>query len=267
MNPTCRKANSAPLRHDSYSGKMEDMPRIDGKTDVIQVEDQFYIRAESSLADARTLVLLHNDTFAIFDRYGDIQPVGLGQQGLFHQETRYLSRLELLIQGHKPLLLSSVIGEDNVMMTVDLTNPDMELPSGVSLPRGTLHLYRNKFLADGVCLDQITIHNFGDHTVETELCFDFGADFRDIFEVRGQKREHRGRYLPEETERGGVVLAYEGLDQVLRRTRIQCVGTSSLSASGEITVPVRLEPQQEMTFSLNVYCECDGARRDSRQLR
>ena len=241
---------------------MEDMPRIDGKTDVIQLEDQFYIRAESSLADTRTLVLLHNDTFAIFDRYGDIQPVGLGQQGLFYQETRYLSRLELLIQGHKPLLLSSVIGEDNVMMTVDLTNPDMELPSGVSLSRGTLHLYRNKFLADGVCLDQITIHNFGDHTVETELCFDFGADFRDIFEVRGQKREHRGRYLPDEADRAGVVLAYEGLDQVLRRTRIQCIGTSSLNASGEITVPVRLNPHQEMAFSLNIYCECDGAKRD-----
>jgi glycogen debranching enzyme len=239
------------------------MPRNDGRTDVIQVEDQFYIHAESSLADDRTLVLLHNDTFAIFDRYGDIQPVGLGQQGLFHQETRYLSSLELRIQGHKPLLLSSVTGEDNVMVTVDLTNPDMELPSGVLLPRGTLHLYRNKFLADGVCLDQITIHNFGHQPVETELSFAFGADFKDIFEVRGQKRQRRGHYLPEETERGGgVVLAYEGLDQVLRRTRLQCSGTSALGTSGEITVPVRLGPQQEQVFSLNVFCECNGARRD-----
>jgi glycogen debranching enzyme len=242
---------------------MVDMPRNIGRTDVIQVEDQFYIRAESSLADARTLVLLHNDTFAIFDRYGDIQPIGLGQQGLFHQETRYLSRLELFIQGHKPLLLSSVTAEDNVMISVDLTNPDMELPSGLSLPRGTLHIYRNKFLADGACLDQITIHNFGHEPVETELCFDFSADFRDIFEVRGQKRQNRGHYLPEETERGGVVvMTYKGLDKVLRRTRIQCSGTSSLGAPGEITVPVRLAPQQEMVFSLNVYCESNGTRRE-----
>jgi glycogen debranching enzyme len=238
------------------------MPRIDAKTDIIQLEDQFYIRAESSLADDRTLVLLHNDTFAIFNRYGDIQPVGLGQQGLFHQETRYLSRLELTIGGHKPLLLSSVTAEDNVMVTVDLTNPDMEMPAGVLLPRGTLHLYRNKFLTDGICLDQITIHNFGHQPVDTELSFTLGADFRDIFEVRGQKRQHRGHYLPEETERGGVVLAYEGLDQVLRRTRIQCSGTSALGTSGEITVPVRLGPQQGMAFSLNVYCECNAARRD-----
>jgi len=238
------------------------MARNNGNIDVIQVEDQFYIRAESSLADDRTLVLLHNDTFAIFNRYGDIQPVGLGQQGLFYQDTRYLSRLELLIQGHKPLLLSSVTGEDNVMVTVDLTNPDIELPSGVSLPRGTLHLYRNKFLADGICLDQITVHNFSPESVETELSFVFGADFKDIFEVRGQMRERRGRYLPDEPERNGVVLAYEGLDKVVRRTRIQCSGTSARAVAGEITVPVRLEPQQEKVFSLNVYCECNGARRD-----
>jgi glycogen debranching enzyme len=238
------------------------MPRNSGKTDIIQVEDQFYIHAESSLADARTLVLLHNDTFAIFDRYGDIQPIGLGQQGLFHQETRYLSRFEFQIQGHKPLLLSSVTGEDNVTITVDLTNPDMEMPSGEVLPRGTLHLFRNKFLADGICLDQITIHNFGHQPVDTELSFVFAADFRDIFEVRGQHRHQRGHYLPDEAERNAVVLAYEGLDKVLRRTRIQCSGTSALGASGEFTVPVRLGPQQEKVFSLNVYCECDGARRD-----
>ena len=90
------------------------------QTDVIEVGNDFYIRAKSSLADDRTLVLLHNDTFAVFDRYGDIQPVGMGQQGIFHQETRYLSRLELRIGGRRPLLLSSTTREDNVMLSVDV---------------------------------------------------------------------------------------------------------------------------------------------------
>ncbi len=52
--------------------------------DGIEVGDQFYIRASSSLADDRTRVLMCGDTFAIFDRNGDIQPVGLSQQGIFH---------------------------------------------------------------------------------------------------------------------------------------------------------------------------------------
>lgn len=47
------------------------------RTDVIKVGQQFYIRAQSSLADARILSLLYNGTLGIFDRHGDILPVGL----------------------------------------------------------------------------------------------------------------------------------------------------------------------------------------------
>ena len=60
------------------------------QSDVIEVGQQFYIRASSALADDRTRVLLNGDTFAVFDRSGDIQPVGFGQQGIFHNETRHL---------------------------------------------------------------------------------------------------------------------------------------------------------------------------------
>jgi hypothetical protein len=45
-------------------------------TDVIEVGQQFYIHAESSLTDGRILALLNGDTFGVFDRTGDIQPVG-----------------------------------------------------------------------------------------------------------------------------------------------------------------------------------------------
>jgi hypothetical protein len=72
--------------------------------DVIEVGQHFYIRASSSLADDRTRVLLNGDTFAVFDRGGDVQPVGFGQQGIFHKETRHLSRLEMHFSGERPLL-------------------------------------------------------------------------------------------------------------------------------------------------------------------
>src|SRR6476661_1994869 len=134
------------------------MPSIENvqNRDVIEVENQFYIRASSALADDRTRVLLNGDTFAVFDRSGDIQPVGVGQQGIFHNEMRHLSRLELNLCGVRPLLLSSTIREDNVMFAADLTNPDLELPSGNQLPRGTLHIFRTKFLTDGVCHDRLS---------------------------------------------------------------------------------------------------------------
>ena len=55
--------------------------------DVIRIRNQFYILATSPLADGRTRVLKDGETFAVFDRYGDIQPTGLGEQGLYHEGT------------------------------------------------------------------------------------------------------------------------------------------------------------------------------------
>ncbi|HJT89614.1 MAG TPA: amylo-alpha-1,6-glucosidase [Bryobacteraceae bacterium] len=231
------------------------------EADIIEVGTQFYIHAQSSLADDRTRVLLHNDTFAVFDRYGDIQPLGYGQQGIFYQGTRYLSSLQIRLSGCRPLLLSSTVREDNVLLAVDLTNPDLTLPSGRPLARGTLHLYRSKFLVDGISFDRLTLHNYGQEPVDVELSFAFGADFADIFEVRGQKRARRGVYLPEEQERSAVILAYEGLDRVVRRTRITCSGCPCTAGASAISLPIHLDAQQEMAFDLTIGCETETAAR------
>jgi hypothetical protein len=58
-------------------------------------ESPYHILAASSLADEWSRVLKHGDTFAVFDHYGDIKPGGLGEEGLYHQGTRYLSCLLL----------------------------------------------------------------------------------------------------------------------------------------------------------------------------
>ena len=49
--------------------------------EVLEHHDSFYIQATSSRTDDRTRVLKHGETFAVFDRHGDVQPVGLGEQG------------------------------------------------------------------------------------------------------------------------------------------------------------------------------------------
>jgi glycogen debranching enzyme len=223
--------------------------------DVIEVDQQFYIRASSALADDRTRVLLNGDTFAVFDRSGDIQPVGFGQQGIFHNETRHLSRLEMRLCGFRPLLLSSTIREDNVLFGVDLTNPDILLDSGVSLPRGTIHIYRTKFLTEPICYDQITLTNFGDTAIDIEISFEFDADFADIFEVRGEKRKRRGEKLPEERDRSSITLAYEGLDRIRRSTRVECSIGECTPLDGGIVVPLHIEARGEVSFTLNVVCE------------
>src|SRR6516164_1178015 len=104
----------------------------------------YYILATSPQADVHTRVLKSGDTFAVFDHNGDITPTGLGEEGIYHEGTRYLSCLVLGLNGSKPLLLSSTVKEDNVMLAVDLTNPDRFRDGQVAIPRGTLHLFRSK---------------------------------------------------------------------------------------------------------------------------
>ena len=222
--------------------------------DVIEIGQQFYISANSSLADDRTRVLLHGDTFAVFDRSGDIQPVGFGQQGIFHNETRHLSRLELKICGTRPLLLSSTVREDNLVFAVDLTNPDLQLPCGSSLARGMLHIYRRKVLNDGVSHDRIVVHNYGEAAFDVELSLEFDADFADIFEIRGEKRKYHGEMLDEKVERDAVILAYEGLDGVRRSTRVECSAPDCKSHEGGILIPLHLEAQSECVFNIRVVC-------------
>ena len=87
--------------------------------------------------------------FGLFDALGDVVDPGATPGGLFHQDTRHLSGLEFLIDGQRPLLLSSAVENDNVVLTVDLSNPDIYENGKIVLPRETLHVRRSKFLWDG----------------------------------------------------------------------------------------------------------------------
>ena len=104
-------------------------PRHD-EDELLEHHDTFYIQATSSRTDDRTRVLKHGDTFGVFDRFGDVQPVGLGEQGLYDDGTRFLSRLELRVGGRRPLLLSSTVRKENDLLAVDLSNPDLKDKSG-----------------------------------------------------------------------------------------------------------------------------------------
>src|SRR5579864_9461660 len=118
--------------------------------DIIEAQDQFYILAKASQAAQRTAVLKHDETFAVFDYSGDIGAFGTGEQGLYHEGTRYLSLFRLRLNGNRPLLLSARIKDDNELFGADLTNPDTPVGRGdLVLARDLVHLFRARFLWDG----------------------------------------------------------------------------------------------------------------------
>src|SRR5262249_31287569 len=155
----------------------------------------YHILAASSPADERTRVLKHGDTFAVFDHYGDIKPGGLGEEGLYHEGTRFLSCLLLELDGGRPFFLSSTVRDENDQLAVAFTTPDLLGNGKVRVALGTLHLSLKKFLWRGVCYQQLRIKNHGLEPVDTSLTLHFAADFADIFEVRGMKRKARGQDL------------------------------------------------------------------------
>src|SRR5947199_10483778 len=92
--------------------------------EVIRIRNEYYIRSSSARVDVRTRVLKQGDTFAVFNRFGDIETFGTGELGLYYQDTRFLSRLTLRLGKDSPLLLSSTVRENNAVMAVDGTTPE-----------------------------------------------------------------------------------------------------------------------------------------------
>ena len=224
--------------------------------ELLKHQDSFYILATSTRADDRTRVLKHGETFAVFDRFGDVQPVGLGEQGLYHDGTRFLSRLEVRIGGRRPLLLSSTVKEDNDLLAVDLTNPDLAARDGaLVLRRGELHLFRAKFLWRGACYERLRLSNFALEPTAIDLSVSFDADFADVFEVRGSKRARRGQTLPPSIEGGTVVLAYRGLDEVVRRARLTFDPPPADLTGGRARFELNLPPRETVTLLLTIGCE------------
>ena len=222
----------------------------------IRVEDEFYILATFSLAEKNRRVLKHGETFAVFDHYGDILCLGSCEQGIYHEGTRFLSRLELRLGKNRPLLLSSTIRETNEVLAVDLTNLDILVGDEVVVPRGSLHIFRSKFLWQGASYERLRLLNYGldEINIDFSLCFD--ADFVDIFEVRGMVRERRGRLLEPLVEGGRVVLSYEGLDGKVRQTHIEFSPWPDRLSPSEASFQVSLKPKQTATFFMTVCCTC-----------
>ena len=94
--------------------------------------------------------------------YGDIGASAGGPDGLFHCDTRFLSHLEVLLEGMQPLLLGSNVRDDNSSLTVDLTNPDVYLDNRLVLPKDTLHVVRTMFLWRDTAYQRLAIRNHGD---------------------------------------------------------------------------------------------------------
>jgi glycogen debranching enzyme len=220
-------------------------------------EASFYIRATEATTRLRR-TMKRDDCFLVFDSHGDIGASAGGPDGLFNCDTRHLSHFELLINGLQPLLLGSNLSDDNCVLSVDLTNPDIYYDKRVILQKNLVHVARTVFVWRSTLFHRFAVRNFSADRARLLLSITFDNDFADIFEVRGTKRVRRGavRCLVQ----GNVAdFNYLGLDGKRRRTRIVFEPMPTHLSSSLASFQLDLEPHQSVSLYGTISCDADHA--------
>ncbi len=222
--------------------------------------DAFFVAATTSLQVQRPRTLKHGDTFGVFDHTGDVLAGEGNPGGLYYRDTRHLSRLDLFINGKRPLLLSSDMREDNATLTCDLTNPDLHAGEVLLLEHDLIHIRRSCFVFDAACHQRLAIRSYADTPQTLTLELRFSADFADLFEVRGQRRPRRGTIHPPHRDAEGVTLAYTGLDGARRETLLRLEPRPDRVEPGSATFTLHLEPGARAQYYIEARCRPSGER-------
>jgi glycogen debranching enzyme len=228
-------------------------------SEIIELDGKKFVPAEQlpipewpSVLNERpqpVLTLKDDDLFLLTDTFGNIGGAWddgrSSSMGLFCNDTRFLNRLELQIDGHPPILLSST-AEKGFVLSVLCANPRL----GDYIQAETIGIKRELVLNGGL-FEEIEIANYSTEPAQFEISLSFDADFVDLFEVRGYGRSDRGRLLrllppldpahrsePEENEAEEFVssfgserdqsvkeltLAYQGLDHAILESHIEFI--------------------------------------------
>ena len=222
-------------------------------TDNLAVEQPFYIPMTGPATRPRRS-LKHDDTFIVLDSHGDIGASAGGPDGLFHADTRFLARLQLVFEDVPPLLLGSNLRDDNSSLTIDLTNPDIYRQGRLLLEKDMLHIVRTIFLWRGTAYQRIGVQNHGDRRAGFDITLLFDNDFADLFEVRGEKRQRRGVGSAQLLGPADLALDYKGLDGVARMTALHFDPRPTRLSVNAATWHCELAPHQVSSLFVSVSC-------------
>jgi glycogen debranching enzyme len=198
--------------------------------------------------------LKYGDTFIVLDARGDIDNTSGESGGLFHHDTRHLSRLELLVNEAPPLLLGSNLRDDNSAFFVDLTNPDLMRGEHLVMEKDRVHIRRTIFVWRDTAYQRFGVRNYGDQEIDLRLSILFENDFADLFEVRGMRRERHGNASTKLHGDDRVLLSYVGLDGKTRRTGLNFDPPPDRLSATSAIYELRLKPGETCPIFLAVSC-------------
>jgi glycogen debranching enzyme len=203
------------------------------------------------------LTLIDGKTFSATNVAGDIYPPGSPDVGFFHDDTRFLSHLELRIGGHRAVVLSTST-EKTFSSQIELTTGNITLRDSFDLPENTVHIRREQLLASEIFFDRLTFENFNLVHVDFQLEICFDADFVDVFQVRGVARQKHGQYYAPIVRRDGITFVYKGLDNVIRQTRVKLAPAPNEIRDRSALWQLRLEPLKRVEIELQISPYVEG---------
>jgi glycogen debranching enzyme len=188
-----------------------------------------------------TISILDGNQFVVTNRQGDIEPTPTDNHGLFLNDTRYLSRWVLTINGKRPALLSV---DDTTYYRVQHF---LALATGAVYIDSHLSVVRQRSIGEGF-RERLVIANHGKEPLDVDIRIEVGADFADLFEVK-DKREKKGE-LYQKVEADRLTLGYRR-GQFRRETSV----TSSApcrAEEGGLRFTVSIAPRAIWSTDLDV---------------
>ncbi|HJX86420.1 MAG TPA: glycogen debranching N-terminal domain-containing protein, partial [Gemmatimonadales bacterium] len=164
------------------------------------------------------LVLKHDRHFLLVTAHGDVTPAGACSLGLFRDDTRLLSHYALSLAGGPPALLSAQVPRAYTAQ-IDLAINDRIFGGDPWDPRNVIHVRRELLLSDRL-RERLTLVSYLRRPIDYTIELAIGCDFADIFEVRGWRREQRGRYFAPRCDADRVVFSYQGRDGLVLESAV-----------------------------------------------
>src|SRR5262245_12715477 len=207
---------------------------------------------------SKTLAVKDAETFLYSDLEGDLDHGDIGL-GLYSHDTRFLSHFRLTMNGRDLVLLSSS-AERGYMAHIDLTNPDLFEDEVLCAPQQTINVRRARAIK-GSLFERIRIKNYNPFPVTLEVELAFGADFADIFEIRGMSERRPGGTAPA-VDGSEIRFVHDGRDGVRRTTAIRFGadpdGIDSDGTGATALFRLHLEPHQTRLIAVTIEPDTGG---------
>jgi glycogen debranching enzyme len=210
--------------------------------------EQGELAAVANIQDA--LVIKSGDLFLFTDREGEIPADQPGGHGLYFHDARYLSRYQLLLQNQRPITLLST-AELGYSTEQEMTNPMFYGELGRPVLKQTIGIRRERVI-DDVVQERLSFTNFNVFPVNITIGLAMGADFADIFEVRGMKRDRRGTLLDPLIEKDSITFGYMGLDGIKRQTRVTFSPEPTTITPEGAVYQLRLRHRESCTIHITI---------------